>query len=354
MGQIALENSSQAYDKQQLSKIGGPKAPSTGSVPSSNPESLPKLSLAASAPNSHVDSLPFLGHRQVPTETTERWPAPRAPSDASNAGNPAFEASAASGGRKHSHGNASSGDETMAMLRPREDSSDHGVFPESELSLNENSMRELKIEDRRSPVLEDYHVSSSGALKRRASSPPSEASRDDRSVRPSIDYLYQRRSAHVLTNRNLPGPKYHAPLGSLVSATSASQKAGSYASSCGRSSLSSFTSYNSDRILANTLSPSSDVDVLPSPSFRTNSSLDYERKVTVPKTRIQNDSEPPQGSRRRSTDIHPHNRQGSLSKFQGHFICECCPKKPKKFESEEDLRYDLKTEIFELQKLTIA
>jgi hypothetical protein len=32
------------------------------------------------------------------------------------------------------------------------------------------------------------------------------------------------------------------------------------------------------------------------------------------------------------------NRHTNASRIAGQFMCECCPKKPKKFESEEELR----------------
>jgi hypothetical protein len=31
-------------------------------------------------------------------------------------------------------------------------------------------------------------------------------------------------------------------------------------------------------------------------------------------------------------------RTSGVAKIQGLLMCECCPKKPKKFETEEDLR----------------
>ena len=30
---------------------------------------------------------------------------------------------------------------------------------------------------------------------------------------------------------------------------------------------------------------------------------------------------------------------GTVGKIQGFFMCDCCPKKPKKFETAEELRY---------------
>jgi hypothetical protein len=39
---------------------------------------------------------------------------------------------------------------------------------------------------------------------------------------------------------------------------------------------------------------------------------------------------------RKLTDIPP--KTGGVAKLQGFLMCECCPKKPKKFESGEELR----------------
>lgn len=337
LGQISLENSSQAYDKQLLSKIGGPKASSTGFLAGGNPESSSNPNLPASSANTRAEQLPSLGSRQGSTEKPTQWAISATPGSSNNARGPALDAPTVSSVRKHSHGNTPNADEGVAIPRRREEGSDHGVFAENEFSLDENSIRDLNIEDR-SPGFDDYQVSSSGALKRRASSPPSEASREERSIRASMNDLYNRRSNQLSTGRVPLVSKFHAPQGSISSVSSAGQKTGSYASSYGLSAASSLTSFTSERHLAHTLSPSSDGDIGPSSPFNTGSSLRSERRGSLPKARVLSESEPSQGVRRVSTETTLHARQGSLSRFQGHLICECCPKKPKKFDTEEELR----------------
>jgi hypothetical protein len=41
---------------------------------------------------------------------------------------------------------------------------------------------------------------------------------------------------------------------------------------------------------------------------------------------------------RKSSDPISQTKRSSPSKLQGMFMCECCPKKPKKFETEEELK----------------
>jgi hypothetical protein len=44
--------------------------------------------------------------------------------------------------------------------------------------------------------------------------------------------------------------------------------------------------------------------------------------------------------RKMSTDTTLHPRHNSMvTRIPGAYICECCPKKPKKFDSEDELRY---------------
>jgi hypothetical protein len=41
---------------------------------------------------------------------------------------------------------------------------------------------------------------------------------------------------------------------------------------------------------------------------------------------------------RKLPDSLSHGKQNSAPKMQGVFMCECCPKKPKKFDSQEELK----------------
>jgi hypothetical protein len=53
--------------------------------------------------------------------------------------------------------------------------------------------------------------------------------------------------------------------------------------------------------------------------------------------RAMSDTRPLMTSRKLSDTI--HSKQGAGPKIHGAFICECCPKKPKKFDSPDELKY---------------
>jgi hypothetical protein len=49
---------------------------------------------------------------------------------------------------------------------------------------------------------------------------------------------------------------------------------------------------------------------------------------------------------RKLSDITRHSNPNNTPKISGIYICECCPKKPKKFESQHELEYHPPIEIF--------
>lgn len=208
-----------------------------------------------------------------------------------------------------------------------------------DFAMDENGIRDLNINDR-SPGTEDYQLK--GGLKRRASSPPSEAAREDRPTAAGNTDLYHRRSQQMLVNRNSPVSRFHANQGSLSSASSLGQRTGSYASSYGLSIASSATSF-SDRLSPGALSPSTETELGPiSPYVAANRSGTHNPSprgslTRMPLQRGPTENEPPH-NRKLSSDSLIHSRHSSVSKMSGLYICECCPKKPKKFESEEELR----------------
>lgn len=205
--------------------------------------------------------------------------------------------------------------------------------------MEENGMRDLNLNDRSPAGSDEYQLSTHGGLKRRASSPPTEANREDR---PSGgNDLYHRRSAQMLVNRNSPISRFHANHGSVSSTSSLGQRNGSLGSSYGLSIASSATSYNTDRLSPGALSPSVD-EFGPVSPYSTNRSLNPSPRGSLSKASHHQrglSGEDAMQARKLSADSLAHSRQNSVSKIQGLYICECCPKKPKKFDSEEELRY---------------
>ena len=235
------------------------------------------------------------------------------------------------------------------------------------------ALRQLQLEDR-SPLSSLDSVGSSSlyfassksssaamdsrlGMKRRASSPPPEAAHEDKA--PSLvvgegTELYHRNAtanANATANLHLsanPSPQNRFPsaVGSVSSVSSTGLRNGSYTSSNGLSVGSSLTSMSShDRHSPGGISPSSDqpqANGHDSPyvtSMSMNSSPPMSLARPHPPSSIP-DIKPeasvarkflgePTGPRK-----HPH-----APNIQAHaHICECCPKKPKKFLTLDELK----------------
>lgn len=240
-------------------------------------------------------------------------------------------------------------------------------FPMEETGASALALRQLHLED--PPPLSSldsvssssyYFASTSNSLsstadsrlgmKRRASSPPPEASHDDKTPslvvgNPSSEH-YQRNTtsstAHLSANRSSPQNRF-AP-GSVSSASSSGLRSGSYASSNGLSVGSSITSISShDRLSPGGISPSSE---------QQHSGRDSPYVSSLPLNSSSQDSlsrsqqRPPPESK--STAVIARKMSGQPSappkhsgapKIQAHVhICECCPKKPKKFDTLQELK----------------
>ena len=175
--------------------------------------------------------------------------------------------------------------------------------------------------------------------KRRASSPPRE--REDRSSVSSAagqNDIHQRRSIHQLPHRTSPISRFQHDQSSVSSASSVAPRHGSLGSSYGMASVpSSATSYGSGRASPSIVSPAIDTD-LRNGALTGGTSGGQPSSVPAHHQRALSESGP-SIMRKLSTDSIDHSRKGSLPHVQGGFICECCPKKPRKFDTEEELRY---------------
>ncbi|KAL8787598.1 MAG: hypothetical protein Q9213_002160 [Squamulea squamosa] len=215
------------------------------------------------------------------------------------------------------------------------------------------AMRQLHLEDRASvsldPALQQYTSptiipsDSRLGMKRRASSPPPDSSHEDKAplhTAASNSDLYQRhtQAAHSV-NRASPVNRFAAQQGS-VSSTSTALRNGSYASSAGLSVGSSLTSHSPNH---ERLSPTTEY---PYPQPHPERDSPYITSHPSPHSSLSHSHPAPTSeksstaaSRKMSTDTATTRTQNNTPNIQAPLhICKCCPKKPKKFETLEDLR----------------
>ena len=157
------------------------------------------------------------------------------------------------------------------------------------------------------------------------------------------EHYNQRNAQH----RNSPGGKFGQNKGSFSSQSSASLRTNSYASSAGLSvGGSSITSL--DQHSPGGLSPASEQQQLyqqqqngeDSP-YVTSLPMNHNPRNTrsqqhYPQPQLENYPDP---SLEQKPQIHPNQSRPNVPNMQSHaFICACCPKKPKKFDTPEELR----------------
>lgn len=210
--------------------------------------------------------------------------------------------------------------------------------------MEDSRMSSLNIHDRSpSGYSDDYANGAKVGTKRRASSPPRDLYYEERSSISSAsgqNEAYNRRSLHQLPERGSPVARFQPSHSSLSSASSYAPRHGSFGSSLGVPSVpSSATSYASGRVSPSALSPAIDPDLArartPSGSGQ---SLKPSPILPNPQHGRTLSSSTQGGAQSSGPESAPHSRQSSLSQLQGMYICECCPKKPKKFDTEDDLR----------------
>ena len=402
LSQKSVERSSNAYDQHLLSKIGRPNSPprqlaglgkhvgdkgpspvtlSFGSKTSSslkslsaNDSSVDGVSRWASSPQSAAVSpgtkvgwKDYIGYRSGSVDSS-------APSSA-------IDLEPYSTTREHSKRNGS----TTATIfegpssigsRSNRGSYDQNIFsdPEVDFPMEETGkFRQLNIGDSVPSLLEGTSSISKQGMKRRASSPPREVTKGGKQTLHTAtsngDLAQRRTTGHPFNNLTSPNNRYQPNHGSVSSASSASLRTGSYASSTGLSlGGSSMTSMSSfDHHSPRGVSPTSDVDPTQEVSFANSSARGSlsgappprpqdqrrhtEQKITIPAHKrpgqtALNPKVKPIGTE----GLHPTHISSSPSKsnvgvsksnvarIEGLHICECCPKKPRKFDNREDLQ----------------
>lgn len=229
--------------------------------------------------------------------------------------------------------------------RSNRGSYDQGVFSdiEGEFSTDEPAPpRQFILREPTPP----YPDPSRQGMKRRASSPPREPVSDDRHtlhVATSNGDLSQRRlSGHPFTNTLAVNPTYATSQRTLSAASSLSiRTSGSYSStlSIGGSSMTSLSPY--DRPSPGGLSPNSDLDTFHEKSILNPSSPVALAQPALIRLPGPASLEPPATDATGKMPAHMtliNVLKPAAPKIGGLFICDCCPKKPKKFENPDDLR----------------
>ncbi|KAJ5938779.1 hypothetical protein N7466_001913 [Penicillium verhagenii] len=367
----SIKDSSNTYDQHLLSKIGNSLSPrgsishgsdhrgsiSSLTVPSRSPSNLPspgpsegstldvKWSYSPQSggvsPRSSVAWRDYVeGGRSPSVEST-------APSSAIE-----YDYMREMGRRRHHKTTPSREDSISLPSRSNRGSYDQGVFSdiEGDFGSDEPILPRPYMDEPVPPqqfILREptppYPERSRQGMKRRASSPPRDPiDTHTLHVMTSNGDLSQRRtSVHPFTN-NLTVNSTYAPSQRTLSAASSLsiRTSGSYSStlSIGGSSMTSLSPY--DRPSPGGLSPSSDLDTFHEKSIMNPSSPNSLVQSMPRAVTSSNTLEPPATD---STGKVPmpttlNVPKTTTSKISGLFICDCCPKKPKKFANPEDLR----------------
>lgn len=212
-----------------------------------------------------------------------------------------------------------------------------GYDNDVEFPLEEtNRLRRFHIDDGRHSRMNSFSYDAHPqSLKRRASSPPVEEP-IIRQVSSQSDLLRRREGV----SRNSPAPRLsvNPPHGS-ISSVSSGDRSGSFGGLSTATSMTSSLSFGRRSPVG--LSPSglSPTDVATSPFATPNSLTLSPRSTIVPRTGPHQRG--PSDTRnavspRKLTEPTIRTANG-VGKIQGFFMCDCCPKKPKKFDTREEL-----------------
>ena len=379
-----LHDSSQAYDKQLLSKIGKPKTPPQnpmlGSIDAS-PTSK-GMYYQAGKTSHQLKSLPF-SERSLSTSSespfNSRWAnspqsGPVSPGLISSAAsaksymdfrNPSYNSSVPSSAidserfahvrhgsrRSDSNGSILMGFEDASSVASHSNrgSYDHAIFsePDSDFPMEETGgLRQLQLDDRPPPSMNVHSPNSRAGIKRRASSPPPERSHDDKAPLQTIggsSELYQRRtSGHLTANRASPVHRFHPTNSSVSSASSTGIRNGSYASSAGLSVGGTSSISSHEQHSPGGISPSSEQHDGRDSPYITSNSLDSGPQASSIRSHQRTPSDTKSTAaiaRKMSSDNTVRGKQHNAPKLQANVhICGCCPKKPKKFDTLEELQ----------------
>ncbi len=221
-------------------------------------------------------------------------------------------------------------DDASSVTSRSRESYDQGVSPENDVDfhMEETGLRRLHI-DEYSARQEGYSPGASTGQKRRASSPPGDDGPALNTASSASD-LYRRRES---ASRASQSPRFHSTECS-ISSTSSGPRNNSYASNL--SPGSSWTSISSYGKLPSGAIPPGGTDMSDSPY--TTSLLNPSPRGSLSRPNHQrtlSETRPLATARKLSDSMAKHANPG---KIHGGFMCECCPKKPKKFDTQEELK----------------
>lgn len=320
--QRTLGLSSHTYDKHLLSRIGGPDTPKRQSLSYTSAGVHENGHLTSHATEQRKSSLQSLSvpesrHGSIDSSSSLGWP------PAGISWNERIFPSSVRGlaSRQGSVASYDSGSHRGSY--------DQSMFVSEDFHGGQISNLHLDDQNPGSPK---------AGSKRRASSPPRE--RGDRvsvSSAPAQGEMPYRQTAQHLHTRISPVLRHHPDPMSLSSTSSNATRHGSLGSSFGFTSApSSATSYGSGRLSPSLGSTPFEVQLRNAaprlaPNGQDSSPLSPHHQRTLSESA-------PSTARKLSTDSMSHSRKSSLSQLSGLFVCECCPKKPRKFETEDELR----------------
>lgn len=209
--------------------------------------------------------------------------------------------------------------------------SSYDNMDDTDFAMEETSgIKRLHIDDSHGRL--DYHAI---GQKRRASSPPGGDSPPQGALGSSD--LTRRRDG---VGRGSPAPRLSLVPPSSMSSVSSAGRSNSYVSTTSLttsiSSLNSFGGRSPSGLSSGGLSP---VDMMANSPYTTPISLGHPSCAPFgrgPHQRTISGEHRQLASPRKVVEV----PKATISKLQGgFFMCECCPKKPKKFETAEELRY---------------
>lgn len=326
MGTRFNERSSQAYDKQVLSRIGGPHTPprSAGGhiIAGTNEELIGTPSTSFKHASDQLRPLSLPERRTSSEVDTPRWGS--GPGSAS-ALSPTLQALVSPMSDhlpdpKPTHKDNGSYSAQDGRSRSDRETYDQVMFGENEHTGDDPSVHDLNIHDKSPTMLE----ASRAGLKRRAESPPSETI--DPNLRTGGNTDWQTRAQGTSERHPQAARLQETQPGSLSSTASAISSNGSYASSYAMSLASTATSYSSPGLFQH--------QEMKPPS------LPLQQQPQPPQPGQMAQPPPPMHLQSNRAPPIPHRRQAisGMMRPPNVWICDCCPKKPKKFDSEDELR----------------
>lgn len=268
---------------------------------------------------------------------------------------------------------ASKASERIGVLK--RESYDQGMFSETDAADStfrmEDSVRQLQLDDRlplnsTKPTIDTipfYHPSSNRSLhtsrsrpgmkRKQSQSPPpdlsgSHAANAQLLAAAGMNTEPYRNTSQYPAQRLSPVHRFGQPQGSISSQSSTGRRNNSYASSAGLSVGSSITSL--DQHSPGTISPSSEQQAkhyqhqnTQDPHYITTLPMNQDPRNTRPPPPQQYPQAPLENPSDPSIDQKPQTNQSQRrnpgpNMQSNAFICSCCPKKPKKFETMQQLR----------------